>query len=121
MRGLEYWFKKKILDLIKILNIPLIAQVILKVFMDLKFLVSINLYNPVLHNTAGHAPRTYVSSARVTFYKGENIVFLAKNQHQTHIHAAKMSLFLHAVINHLQVNRFYQLLNPLCDRIVGSI
>lgn len=32
-----------------------------------------------------------------------------------------MSLFLHAVINHLQVNRFYQLLNPLCDNIVGLI
>lgn len=42
--------------------------------MDLKSLVSINLYNPVLHNTAGHAPHTYVSSARITFYMDENIV-----------------------------------------------
>lgn len=56
---------KKILELINILNIPLIAQVMLKVFTDL---VSIILYNPVLHNTAGHAPHTYMSSARIQFY-----------------------------------------------------
>lgn len=66
--------EKKVLDLIKILNIPLITQVMLEVFVDLKSLVSINLYNPVLHNTAGHAPHTYVSSARITFYMDENIV-----------------------------------------------
>lgn len=63
---------KKILELIKILNIPLIAQVMLKVFMDLKSLVSIILYNPVLHNTAGHAPHAYVSSARINIYKEES-------------------------------------------------
>lgn len=76
MRGLEYWLKKKkILELINILNIPLIAQVMLKVFVDLKSLVSIILYNPVLHNTAGLAPHTYISSARIKFYMEENIVF----------------------------------------------
>lgn len=118
MRGLEYWSKKKILDLIKILDIPLIAQVMLKVFMDLKSLVSINLYNPVLHNTAGHVPHTYVSSARIKFYMEENIVC---SQRTSTRHTAKMALFLHAVINHLQVNRFYQLSNPLCDKIVALI
>lgn len=66
--------KKKILELIKILKIPLIAQVMLKVFMDLKSLVSIILYNPVLHNAAGHASHIYVSSARIEFYLEENIV-----------------------------------------------
>lgn len=110
--------EKEILDLIKILNIPLIAHVMLKVFVDLKSLVLINLYNPVLHNTAGHAPHTYVSSARIKFYMEENIVC---SQRTSTRHAAKMSLFLHAVINHLQVNRFYQLLNALCDKIVGLI
>lgn len=65
---------KKILELIKILNIPLIAQVMLKVFTDLKSLVLINLYNPVLHNTAGHEPHTYIPCARITFYMEENVV-----------------------------------------------
>lgn len=40
--------------------------------MDLKSLVSIILYNPVLHNTAGHAPHAYVSSVRIKIYKEEN-------------------------------------------------
>lgn len=43
---------KNILDLIKILNILLIAQ---KVFVDLKPLAPVNLNNPVLHKTAGYA------------------------------------------------------------------
>lgn len=66
--------EEEILDLIKILNIPVKAQVMLKVFMDLKSLVLINLYNPVLHSTAGHTPHTYVSSARIKFYMEENNV-----------------------------------------------
>lgn len=73
MTGLDYWLKN-ILDLIKILDIPLIAQVMLKVFMDLKSLVSINLNNPVLHKTAGYAAHTCVSSARIKFYMEENII-----------------------------------------------
>lgn len=117
MRGWEYWLKK-ILDLIKILNIPLMAQVLLKVFMDLKSLVSINLYNPVLHNTAGHVPHTYVSSARIKFYMEENIVCCWRTRTR---HTAEMALFLHTVINHLQVNRFYQLSDPLYDNIVRLI
>lgn len=66
MTGSEYLLKT-ILVLIKILNIPLIAYVMLKVFMDLKSLVSINLNNPVLHEAAGHASHTYVSCARIKF------------------------------------------------------
>lgn len=42
--------------------------------MDLKSLVSLNLNNPFLQNTAGHAPHTYVSFARINFYMEENIV-----------------------------------------------
>ena len=63
--------KKNILDLIKILNIPLIAQVLLKVLMDLKSLVSINLNNPVLQKTSGHAPQTYFPCSDHTLY-GKN-------------------------------------------------
>lgn len=67
MRSLEYLFKKKkkILELINIPIIPLIAQVMLKVSVDLKPLVSIILHNPVLHNTAGLAPHGYLSSAGI--------------------------------------------------------
>ena len=56
----------------------------LKVFVDLKSLVSINLYNPVLHNTAGCVPHTYISRARIKFYMEGKYRFLLKNQHQTH-------------------------------------
>lgn len=61
--------RKNSLDLIKILDIPLIAHVMLKVFMDLKSLVSINLNNPALHKTARHVPHAYVSFARIKFYE----------------------------------------------------
>lgn len=52
--------------------------------MDLKSLVSINLYNPVLHNTAGYVPHTYISRARIRFYMEGKYCLLLKNQYQTH-------------------------------------
>lgn len=116
MAGLPYWLKH-ILDLIKILSILPIAQVMLKVLVDLMFLVSINLNNPVLHKTSGHAPHTHFSSAKNQTLYGEKLLLAFSEPVPDMLQ--KIPLLLHIAINHLQVNKFYQLFNLLCGNILG--
>lgn len=62
------------------------------------------------------------SSGRIEVYKTESIVFrgffLDELDSLARVHTAEKSVFLLAVTNHLQVNRFQQLFKALCDQAV---